>query len=252
MSVSTTSIALITASKRPSRDYPPECAGKTIAGRGPGSQGPHGGLDHDPADQGQGLSPGPAVRHAIAFKMRKAGFPASHGVRLSPARGARPAPVAGSAALAVQGAFNIRPSFFKSNQIPCIGTTPACAGKTPRQRSGRPMRPDYPRVRGEDSGMQSMIAGNEGLPPRARGRLALAHGPGGGSGTTPACAGKTGPRARAWSRTRDYPRVRGEDDERVGSAHLKAGLPPRARGRRRALLVLGPGHGTTPACAGKT
>ena len=164
----------------------PTCAGKTIAGRGPGSQGPHGGLDHDPADQGQGLSPGPAVRRAVAFKMRKAGFPASHGVRLSPARGAHPAPVAGSAALAVQGAFNIRPSFFKSSQIPCIGTTPACAGKTEDAwRLWKAMR-DYPRVRGEDCGGYYQQTNIAGLPPRARGRRGGARHGVGQMGTTPA------------------------------------------------------------------
>lgn len=103
--------------------------------------------------------------------MRKAGFPASHGVRLSPARGARPAPVAGSAALAVQGAFNIRPSFFKSNQISCIGTTP--------------------RVRGEDGCDAFLGYSLQGLPPRARGRLYRGTPRPLGERTTPACAGKT-------------------------------------------------------------
>ena len=132
------------------------------------------------------------------------------------------------------------------------GTTPACAGKTPRtgRRSGRPW--DYPRVRGEDYTRAREDQADYGLPPRARGRQRRVEGYGGGQGTTPACAGKTARPRGGRRRIRDYPRVRGEDPAVKLLAVQPMGLPPRARGRRRGRKFPARANGTTPACAGKT
>ena len=136
--------------------------------------------------------------------------------------------------------------------LPIRGTTPACAGKTGRcSRLPRGPR-DYPRVRGEDVIGSYSPSSPPGLPPRARGRPAVAADFHAVRGTTPACAGKTRRWKASKTRPRDYPRVRGEDAHSPASWSLRVGLPPRARGRR---FRVGGGEitaGTTPACAGKT
>ena len=50
------------------------------------------------------------------------------------------------------------------------GITPACAGKTPTAKIGRPRTPDHPRMRGEDGRHSRLRSIRPGSPPHARGR----------------------------------------------------------------------------------
>ena len=89
--------------------------------------------------------------------------------------------------------------------------TPACAGKTSRSPGKNPMGADHPRMRGEDCLGQNAEEVNKGSPPHARGRptpfCRFMCTP----GITPACAGKTSTPWLSRERSRDHPRMRGED-----------------------------------------
>ena len=69
---------------------------------------------------------------------------------------------------------------------------------------------------------------------------------------TPACAGKTAPIAKAWSKLRDHPRVCGKNLESVEFEEKNEGSPPRVREKQRWRIVRSSNTGITPACAGKT
>ena len=107
-------------------------------------------------------------------------------------------------------------------------------------------------MRGEDHAHRHVLGRVGGLPPRARGRRALPLRGLWRRGTTPACAGKTHLDFMFHILRRDYPRVRGEDPTWPPAPWWTGGLPPRARGRRRAKEDTGSHVRTTPACAGKT
>ena len=132
------------------------------------------------------------------------------------------------------------------------GTTPACAGSTPRLRRASQGRADHPRLRGEHGVAQSTVCKLLGPPPPARGARRPRPGPPRRLRTTPACAGSTTRRNSPTRTDGDHPRLRGEHDFHRGMSPSGMGPPPPARG---ALL---PGRcestptGTTPACAGST
>ena len=153
------------------------------------------------------------------------------------------------------------------------GITPACAGKTPTAKIGRPRTPDHPRMRGEDATIGSSAFDSLGSPPHARGRRVLGAWPCQPPGITPACAGKTQapqrgagpnagspPHARGRLPTRegenmtdlDHPRMRGEDPTNCANLLRGAGSPPHARGRPADTRWHRGGRRITPACAGKT
>ena len=137
-------------------------------------------------------------------------------------------------------------------QVSHRGTTPACAGTTSGwSRPGRP-GPNYPRVRGDDSGSGRRRSRIVELPPRARGRRRVGRGLDAQDRTTPACAGTTGsPRcgsAAPWN----YPRVRGDDQVLQFIDQWIRELPPRARGRHPDHRAGERRGGTTPACARTT
>ena len=69
--------------------------------------------------------------------------------------------------------------------------TPACAGTTPEGRLPVPLRPDYPRLRGDDWVCGSGGWVDAGLPPPARGRRIIPAGRRHRTRITPACAGTT-------------------------------------------------------------
>ena len=89
--------------------------------------------------------------------------------------------------------------------------TPACAGKTRRNRWLRKRSTDHPRMRGEDKACTDVWNGAAGSPPHARGRRGDVGSWAGGPGITPACAGKTLGLLWFFVLFWDHPRMRGED-----------------------------------------
>ena len=123
----------------------------------------------------------------------------------------------------------------KDEQVPQFGIghgiTPACAGK--RMLVGECPKPlwDHPRVCGE----KEIAAGRDvaywGSPPRVRGKAAVAALKGHAAGITPAYAGKRLITTMMRNQLRDHPRVCGEKIPMAGNAPVRAGSPPRMRGK---------------------
>ena len=72
-----------------------------------------------------------------------------------------------------------------------------------------------------------------------------------GGGITPACAGKRTQIKIAHGLHRDHPRVCGEKNNISFETGLKAGSPPRVRGKEAEAEQRAKDEGITPACAGK-
>ncbi len=90
------------------------------------------------------------------------------------------------------------------------GTIPACAGSRHEGHMGVVIAGDHPRVRGEQTRPPLGDLRCRGPSPRARGAAGQpVQGPP-GNGTIPACAGSSSTPRGAPSRSRDHPRVRGE------------------------------------------
>ena len=130
--------------------------------------------------------------------------------------------------------------------------TPACAGKTGIPPISAMSIRDHPRMRGEDTRNRQPFQTNFGSPPHARGRRFAVASHRDNKGITPACAGKTRRAPAAPGRTRDHPRMRGEDTPRSPPPEWTSGSPPHARGRRPLLASQQRLLRITPACAGKT
>ena len=107
-------------------------------------------------------------------------------------------------------------------------------------------------MRGEDVGPFGHDHFPFGSPPHARGRPPMKRIPYGGSGITPACAGKTATAVLVRTGPGDHPRMRGEDHQRYRRYQHGAGSPPHARGRPRVRRRRCTDGWITPACAGKT
>ena len=132
------------------------------------------------------------------------------------------------------------------------GITPAWAGKRQvKQQRGSGFK-DYPRVGGEEFGLQSRAEVLDGLPPRGRGRGWHLHGDDLAHRITPAWAGKSFPLARLVTLGRDYPRVGGEELAWTRPEQYYWGLPPRGRGRGIDAGEVVSVDGITPAWAGKS
>ena len=91
-----------------------------------------------------------------------------------------------------------------------------------------------------------------GTPPRARGRRRARAQRRPCPRNTPACAGTTSGATASSSRSREHPRVRGDDGDSTPGLHRTSGTPPRARGRRGRAIAVRPPRRNTPACAGTT
>ena len=111
-----------------------------------------------------------------------------------------------------------------------LGITPACAGN----RLGKPtailIRPDHPRVCGEQSLTCFPPKGGKGSPPRVRGTVAYGGEFTGLAGITPACAGNSSAVPVEPIPERDHPRVCGEQKREPGEWEVVKGSPPRVRG----------------------
>jgi len=110
-------------------------------------------------------------------------------------------------------------------------TTPACAGTTAVRVCGWRARPDYPRECGDDVKLRPAYRRCSNHP-RVQGRPYTAVDDRPLQRTTPAWAGTTGSSSPRTSRSRDHPRVRGDDVWIDLQVALHVGLLPRARGRR--------------------
>ena len=130
--------------------------------------------------------------------------------------------------------------------------TPACAGTTVSVNEVSPAPPEHPRVRGDDVLRGNPNPGNQGTPPRARGRPQRCRQPGDACGNTPACGGTTGDRSDLAWLIPEHPRVRGDDSGSTVRRPVSRGTPPRARGRRLPRGAGPSGGRNTPACAGTT
>ena len=108
--------------------------------------------------------------------------------------------------------------------------TPACAGRSPADRSFSAGVEDHPRVCGEKWQGVVNIFGGLGSPPRVRGEVAvLARAPA-LVGITPACAGRRLDICTFLLDFEDHPRVCGEKVDVGASSVLRGGSPPRVRG----------------------
>ena len=129
--------------------------------------------------------------------------------------------------------------------------TPAYAGKSffgvARFRAGG----DYPRVCGEKPSAVPVKTGEKGLPPRMRGKVQPCESVRGGSGITPAYAGKRTASARCRFAGWDHPRVCGEKGILLLFTRARLGSPPRMRGKDTSESAWGGDTGITPAYAGK-
>ena len=131
------------------------------------------------------------------------------------------------------------------------GITPAYAGKSqiasnPR-RSGR----DHPRVCGEKSCAGDAASGQEGSPPRMRGKDYWCPYHICSPGITPAYAGKRSYNGLFTSMEEDHPRVCGEKQLYQCFCNDDRGSPPRMRGKGEADAHYSKRIRITPAYAGK-
>ena len=142
---------------------------------------------------------------------------------------------------------------FHTNIKPRDGRiTPACAGN--RTRTARTTGPagDHPRLRGEQSFNVSNFNHYSGSPPLARGTEHFVHKTSRYLGITPACAGTRVFPYQPLLRTRDHPRLRGEQSACHILAADQVGSPPLARGTGQSDLSGSTKLRITPACAGNS
>ena len=90
---------------------------------------------------------------------------------------------------------------------------------------------DYPRVGGEKASQQEILYGQQGSPPRMRGKEQGAGGRMAAHGITPAWAGKRHMSSSCGRRMRDHPRVGGEKPFLFYGGSSDSGSPPHGRGK---------------------
>ena len=115
--------------------------------------------------------------------------------------------------------------------LPCIGITPAYAGKSQPWRSYSQRRWDHPRVCGEKRPAVDGKRPLRGSPPHVRGKVKDPVPVSALVGITPACAGKRSAQAGAPAGRRDHPRVCGEKFN-SGSMLKQMGDHPRVCGEK--------------------
>ena len=130
------------------------------------------------------------------------------------------------------------------------GITPACAGNSFLPASFYIQSRDHPRLRGEQLKTISREIMSGGSPPLARGTAPWVRPYAQVQRITPACAGNSIRGIRHASRTRDHPRLRGEQRFSKKARDVSQGSPPLARGTARNRLKLDSRSRITPACAG--
>ena len=132
------------------------------------------------------------------------------------------------------------------------GIIPACAGSTPRRRTGTGKEWDHPRMCGEHYGDSDFVNELEGSSPHVRGARFIKSATQDAVGIIPACAGSTVPAGRISPSCRDHPRMCGEHIVWPSSLTMAGGSSPHVRGARGALRQPELMTGIIPACAGST
>ena len=114
---------------------------------------------------------------------------------------------------------------------PSLWITPACAGKSVRDRAFyRPVK-DHPRMRGEKAFRKAFNSIRLGSPPHARGKGSCMLRRSAARRITPACAGKRNALHGCNPCAEDHPRMRGEKREKWKHRSRYPGSPPHARGK---------------------
>ena len=142
----------------------------------------------------------------------------------------------------------VKNEFFCSRD----GITPAHAGKTHAEREEDAVHGDHPRACGENEMAKAWAEGDEGSPPRMRGKPRRPARAGRSRGITPAHAGKTTTAPAHMTAPRDHPRACGENEKSMRATGKVKGSPPRMRGKLRPHPCCRRTPGITPAHAGKT
>ncbi len=130
--------------------------------------------------------------------------------------------------------------------------TPADAGKTMSSLSAASKRWDHPRGCGENRLSNGSSCWRRGSPPRMRGKRLRVALDAVGQGITPADAGKTNILGVIELEDEDHPRGCGENGIGDSAIFMKAGSPPRMRGKQVFEFVTVRFFRITPADAGKT
>ena len=133
-----------------------------------------------------------------------------------------------------------------------VGTIPACAGSRGARRRRTPGGGDHPRVCGEQCECGVRGVAERGPSPRVRGADASGVTSPNGTGTIPACAGSRGGPRAGWRRSRDHPRVCGEQADEDAEGTRGLGPSPRVRGAVSHGWSMVACSGTIPACAGSS
>lgn len=176
-----------------------------------------------PATSGRGVHTGHAATSLVLVSVGRAATPAGgrrgHSVGSNPQQRTTSACVGKTGPRSASSRARVDPPRARGRRSTPLGgdgagrTTPACAGKTvcsrgvgkpgtgppPRARGERPSTTgcrswprDHPRMRGENYALGLAGYWDLGPPPRARGELRDTDQSVGRSGTTPACAERTG------------------------------------------------------------
>ena len=132
------------------------------------------------------------------------------------------------------------------------GITPACAGSSRVNCPAVLCEGDHPRMRGEQSSLQSRASQSRGSPPHARGAGFFRNFLGAAGGITPACAGSSQCKGLTSAFQWDHPRMRGEQQVNDASVPVREGSPPHARGAATGYGGFTEVAGITPACAGSS
>ena len=132
-----------------------------------------------------------------------------------------------------------------------IRITSAWAGKSPACRVHPCTGRDHPRVGGEKYNSPYDCTGQEGSPPRGRGKGTATKALKQELRITPAWAGKSGYWERRSGACRDHPRMGGEKPAGRFLLRLDTGSPPRGRGKDFCAKKNHPAARITPALAGK-
>ena len=127
--------------------------------------------------------------------------------------------------------------FFVCDALISVGITPARAGKRNAASRAAESVGDHPRACGEKVRKGFFHYERKGSPLRVRGKVDPSEMGDGWSGITPARAGKSGRAFPCDPADGDHPRACGEKSPHRKSLRVRAGSPPRVRGKDTSIAV---------------